>query len=249
MDSDLRGDNMAGEEDLPSESSANLPALRPQGSQLEVTRPSSRLVSRIAGDAYEHLQATDDSHQTPGQSLDFLIESIPSLGVAASCLAQKGRKNLTATQLAIIHLENYADLRRKEIGESIYSKTLQKVADLLKHGSDIGSVIFWIMGARDAYLGFSEGLDQFVTLQSLLRVSEARSPRDEPLEVLQMTVKTRLGLYQQENDEEGVAIYKPLLRLVQAAKSWEEVSQLCQSVQLLNESLDLAKDYLVNSSV
>ena len=60
MDSDLRGYNMAGEEDLPPESSANLPALRPQGAQLEVIRPGSRLVSRIAGDAYRHLPSPSE---------------------------------------------------------------------------------------------------------------------------------------------------------------------------------------------
>jgi hypothetical protein len=33
----------------------NLPALRPQGTELDVARPASSLVSRIAGDAYRHL--------------------------------------------------------------------------------------------------------------------------------------------------------------------------------------------------
>jgi hypothetical protein len=46
---------MADEEDVPPENSTNLPALRPQGTQLVVVRPGSGLVSRIAGDACRHL--------------------------------------------------------------------------------------------------------------------------------------------------------------------------------------------------
>lgn len=46
---------MAGEDDVSPENSAKLPALRPQGTELSVVRPGSKLVSRIAGDAYRHL--------------------------------------------------------------------------------------------------------------------------------------------------------------------------------------------------
>jgi hypothetical protein len=51
---------MAGEEDVPPENSTNLPALRPQGTQLVVVRPGNRLVSRIAGDAYRHLPSPSE---------------------------------------------------------------------------------------------------------------------------------------------------------------------------------------------
>lgn len=50
-----KGHVMADEEDVPLENSTNLPALRPQGTQLVVVRPGSGLVSRIAGDVYRHL--------------------------------------------------------------------------------------------------------------------------------------------------------------------------------------------------
>lgn len=58
----MEGDIMASEEYLPPQSSANLPALRPHGSQLEVVRPGSKLVSRIAGDAYQHLHSPSKKH-------------------------------------------------------------------------------------------------------------------------------------------------------------------------------------------
>jgi len=51
---------MAGEDDLPPESSANVPALRLQGSQFAVIRPGSGLISRIAGDAYGHLPSPSE---------------------------------------------------------------------------------------------------------------------------------------------------------------------------------------------
>ncbi len=64
------------------------------------------------------------------------------------------------------------------------------------------------------------------TLQSLLRMSARRHPRDQPLEELELSAKTHLGLYRQEGDAEGAAIYALLLEIIQRAKSWEEVERL-----------------------
>lgn len=240
---------MSGEEEFSEDSCGNLPLPRSQGNPLDVNQSVGEFVSRVAGDAYKHLQASEDCIASLPRSLNFLMEAIPSLGVAANCLIQQNRKHLTAKQIAIVRLETLASLRSDEIGSSIYSETLQEVANLLKSERDINSAIFWIVGARDSFLGFSQGLGQFATLQSLLRISASRSENDQPLEELQMAIKTRLGLYKQENVAEGVAMYMPLLRLVQGAKNWEEVSQLCRSVQMLNESLNLAKHCVASGSV
>jgi hypothetical protein len=51
-------------------------------------------------------------------------------------------------------------------------------------------------------------------------------PPAERLEALEMAVKTNYGLYQQEKDREGMAIYAPLLPLVQQAKGVEELEAL-----------------------
>ena len=104
------------------------------------------------------------------------------------------------------------------------------------------------MEARDAYLGFSPGLDQFSTLQSLLRTTGSRGTPAEKLERLQVAVQTHLGLYQQEGDVEGAKIYESLWQLVGQAKSLEAVERLCESNELLNRSLEMAADRLTREA-
>lgn len=65
------------------------------------------------------------------------------------------------------------------------------------------------------------------TLQSLLRIT-AKTPPQHQQEEIEMAVKTRLGLYNQEDDPEGAKVYKELLPLVQR-HSRKELEQLARN--------------------
>jgi hypothetical protein len=176
------------------------------------------------------------------------MQAIPSLGVAANCLIQAGHRDLSAKDIAIVQLETFASLRSEEIGANLYSQILCGVADYLKSKGDIKLAISWIMEARDAYLGFSPGLDQFSTLQHRLKFIPKQGTPLERLDELQIAIKTSLGLYQQEGDVEGAKIYEPLWQLVGQAKSLEAVERLCESNELLNRSLEMAADRLTREA-
>ena len=60
------------------------------------------------------------------------------------------------------------------------------------------------------------------TLQSLLN-STKKLPPQERLEAMLVSAKTNLGLYQQENDQQGAAIYSPLVELIQESQSVPEL--------------------------
>jgi hypothetical protein len=227
----------------------NLPSVRHTDSAIEPIREAGRLVARVASEAaHKHLQAAEDRPSNSSHSLDFLMQAIPSLGVAANCLIQVGHRGLSAKDIAIVQLETFASLRSEEIGANLYSQILCGVADFLKSKGDIKLAISWIMGVRDSYLGFSLGLDQFSILQSLLRTTGSRGTPAEKLERLQVAVQTHLGLYQQEGDVEGAKIYGPLWQLVGQAKSLEAVERLCESNELLNRSLKMAADRLTREA-
>ena len=51
------------------------------------------------------------------------------------------------------------------------------------------------------------------TLESLLRTTE-KVPPQHRLEALEVAARTNWELYRQESDEEGMAIYAPLLKLI-----------------------------------
>ena len=71
---------------------------------------------------------------------------------------------------------------------------------------------------------------QRMTLQHYLK-SAMKDPPEHRLEALQMAFKVHHGLYQQEGDAEGAAIYKPLLDAAMKAKSVEELEALLQAKQ------------------
>lgn len=218
-----------------------VPASRHIDGATETAREAGRLIARVASEAaHKHLQTAEDRPSNPSHSLDFLMQAIPSLGVSANCLIQVGHRDLSAKDIAIVQLETFASLQSEEIGANLYSQTLQKVADLLKVNGDIKFAISWIMGARDSYLGFSLGLDQFSILQGLVKSIPKRGGVRERLDELQMAIKTRLGRYQREGDVEGAKIYEPLWQLVVQAQSLEAIESLCESVSLLNRSLEMA---------
>jgi hypothetical protein len=227
----------------------NLPWVRHTDSAIEPLREAGRLVARVDSEtATMHIEVAEDRPPNPCKSFDLLMQAIPSLGVAANCLIQVGHRDLSATDIAIVQLETFASLRSEEIGANLYSQTLQKVADLLKSKGDIEFAISWIKEARDAYLGFSPGLDQFSTLQHRLKFIPKQGTPVERLDELQMAIKTSLGLYQQEGDVEGAKIYEPLWQLVGQAKSLEAVERLCESNELLNRSLEMAEDRLTREA-
>lgn len=226
----------------------NVPALRDQRSDIGTAHRAGKLITRVADEALKYLHTAESQPSDPSPSFEFLLEAIPSLGVAANCLIQDSNKNLSSKEIAIIQLEKYSEMRYYEIGENFYSKTLQEVADILKSGKSIKEAIFWIMGASYGLLGFSLGLNQFETLQSLLRMTGSKGPPAERLEELEQAARTRMGLYQQDGDEEGMEIYKPLLKLIQTARSVKELEQLCERLEILNQSLELAKDRLLRGA-
>jgi hypothetical protein len=62
------------------------------------------------------------------------------------------------------------------------------------------------------------------TLQNLLKITA--SPKESPqqqLERLRSWVTVNLGLYQQEQDKEGVELYRPLAELLSKVESVEEL--------------------------
>lgn len=61
------------------------------------------------------------------------------------------------------------------------------------------------------------------TLQSLLRITPRTEGPAQVLDEIRMALTTRLGLYQQEKDAEGVALIKPVLQLAQKARTVEEL--------------------------
>ena len=62
------------------------------------------------------------------------------------------------------------------------------------------------------------------TLESLLTNTETVPPQYR-LETLEVAARTNWELYRQEGDEEGMAIYAPLLRLIQQSDSVEKIRQ------------------------
>ena len=62
-------------------------------------------------------------------------------------------------------------------------------------------------------------------LRSLLRNME-RTPPQHRMEVVEVALNTRLGLYRQENDPEGARVYEQLQPIVKNAKSVEELEAL-----------------------
>jgi hypothetical protein len=68
------------------------------------------------------------------------------------------------------------------------------------------------------------------TLQCLLDATK-KLPPQERLEAILVSARTHLSLYQQENDEEGVAIYSPLVDLIQSSQSVSELLERAKNEQ------------------
>ncbi len=63
---------------------------------------------------------------------------------------------------------------------------------------------------------------QLETLQNLLKIME-RIPLHERMTAIEMNVLANYRLYQDEKDEEGMAIYRPLIKVVKGATSMEDL--------------------------
>ena len=64
------------------------------------------------------------------------------------------------------------------------------------------------------------------TLQSHLASLRGTPPPQHQMEALQQSLKVNLVLYEQEQNEEGAAIYRPLVALANEAKSVAEIEAL-----------------------
>ena len=167
-------------------------------------------------------------------SFSYLREAIPTLGVAALFLNQQGYKDISAEEVSIVQMETTASLRFDEIGYNAYTTILTNIANVLKNGASVKDARNVIIELRDE-LGFDNV--QLASLQSLLRMPDSKGSPAEIMDGLEMSAKTRLGLCQQEGDEEGAAIYKPLLQLIQQVENMDQLTSLCESAELLNDSL------------
>ena len=80
------------------------------------------------------------------------------------------------------------------------------------------------MSTKSAVIGDNMESQQLKTLQSLLKSTE-KVPPQHRLEALEVAARTNWELYRQESDEEGMAIYAPLLKLIQQSDSVEKIRQ------------------------
>ena len=69
------------------------------------------------------------------------------------------------------------------------------------------------------------------TLESHLMSTKGIAPQHR-LEALQQGLKVHLGLYEQEKDSEGAAIYRPLVALANKAKSVAELEEALIRTQI-----------------
>jgi hypothetical protein len=71
---------------------------------------------------------------------------------------------------------------------------------------------------------------QLKALQNLLATTRNVPPQHR-MEALQVASRTQYGLYQQEGDQHGMAIYEPLVLLTQQAESPEQLEALLQQAE------------------
>lgn len=61
-----------------------------------------------------------------------------------------------------------------------------------------------------------------LSLQSHMRIT-AKDPIEHRLECLEVAARTNHGLYSQQNDFVGAAIYSPIITMVEQSTTWEEM--------------------------
>jgi hypothetical protein len=66
----------------------------------------------------------------------------------------------------------------------------------------------------------------------------ARDPIEHRLECLEVAARTNHGLYSQENDFEGAAIYSPLITMVTQCTTWDEMVKAANAFEQFVEIID-----------
>ena len=69
-----------------------------------------------------------------------------------------------------------------------------------------------------------------LSLQSHLRLIE-NNPIEHRLECLEVAARTNYGLYSQENDFEGDAIYSPIITMVEKCTTWDEMQTVANAFE------------------
>lgn len=79
-----------------------------------------------------------------------------------------------------------------------------------------------------------------LSLQSLMNSME-KNPLEHRLECLEVAARTHHGLYSQENDFEGAAIYSPLITMVKQCTTWDEMVKVANAFEQFVEMIDSSK--------
>jgi hypothetical protein len=85
-----------------------------------------------------------------------------------------------------------------------------------------------------------------LSLQSLINSME-KNLLEHRLECLEVAARTHHGLYSQENDFEGAAIYSPLITMVTQCTTWEEMINAANAFEQFVEIID--KSQPISSNV
>ena len=76
-----------------------------------------------------------------------------------------------------------------------------------------------------------------LSLQSHMRIT-AKDPIEHRLEYLEVAARTNHGLYSQENDFEGAAIYSPIITMVEQCTTWEEMQNVANAFEEFVDIVD-----------
>ena len=69
-----------------------------------------------------------------------------------------------------------------------------------------------------------------LSLQSHMRIT-AKDPIEHRLECLEVAARTNHGLYSQQNDFVGAAIYSPIITMVEQCTTWEEMQNVANAFE------------------
>lgn len=138
-----------------------------------------------------------------------------SAGMTGEQTAESNRPKLSPEQLSQLQAKK-DDLLKRHAAEKQAKPKIELKLNLKGHSSLISRPLRLDSQLTDA---------QREILRSLLKTTR-RVPPQYRLEEIQMGPATHYELYRQEGDKEGMALYKPLLDLVNKAKSVEELEAL-----------------------
>ena len=76
-----------------------------------------------------------------------------------------------------------------------------------------------------------------LSLQSHMRIT-AKDPIEHRLECLEVAARTNHGLYSQQNDFVGAAIYSPIITMVEQCTTWEEMQTVANAFEKFVDIVD-----------